>query len=251
MEGISGIDTAEMVESDSPSREYTRQRLMVDVNAAIDGAFAGGADKVYVWDGHGSGVNFIEGELDTRAIQIPLRNINPDELAYIDAFMLVGTHAMSGTQNAFLDHTQTSIHFHDYYINGRRYGEIGQYAVYAGYFDIPVVMLTGDEAACHEARMFLGDVAVAPVKYAVERNKAILYDIDKTSETIRNAAIAGMQKIYKIKPHKPIFPIEVKIKFNRADYCDSWCPQFNFERIDARTARKIVHKLTKFHDLLY
>jgi D-amino peptidase len=54
LEGISGIDKAEMVmHAARAEHRYSIERLMADVNAAIDGAFLGGADHVTVLDSHG------------------------------------------------------------------------------------------------------------------------------------------------------------------------------------------------------
>lgn len=47
LEGISGIDSIEMVQRDNPGYRYSIERLMIDVNAAIDGAFAGGGYPCY------------------------------------------------------------------------------------------------------------------------------------------------------------------------------------------------------------
>ncbi len=75
--------------------------------------------------------------------------------------ILTGHHAMAGTLNGFLDHTQSSAWF-DYKINGESVGEIGQETAYAGHFNVPLIMVTGDETACAETqRQFPGAVTVA------------------------------------------------------------------------------------------
>ena len=55
LEGISAVDSIDMMDENSEGYKLACERLMSDTNAAIEGAFAGGADKVYVVDGHGSG----------------------------------------------------------------------------------------------------------------------------------------------------------------------------------------------------
>ena len=68
LEGISGIDRCEMVSDTAvPNYRYSIERLMADVNAAVDGAFLGGADHVTVLDSHGGGGNFDLSLLDARA----------------------------------------------------------------------------------------------------------------------------------------------------------------------------------------
>jgi D-amino peptidase len=47
-------------EEGTPGHKFALERLMLDVNAAVEGAFEGGASDVYVVDGHGGGKNFIK-----------------------------------------------------------------------------------------------------------------------------------------------------------------------------------------------
>ena len=184
LEGISGISRADQVVKDSPDYPFALERLMADTNAAVAGAFDGGADEVLVEDGHGGGGNFLPGRLDPRAKQ----NIGKTDYTTIDAIMHVGAHAMAGTLNAFLDHTQSSVRWFDYQINGRSMGEMGQEGVLAGVYNIPTVFVSGDEAACLEARQFFGDIPTAPVKYALGRNTAVCLDGDEALELIRRRA---------------------------------------------------------------
>jgi len=246
LEGISGISTiSQVMDTELPTYRFSLERLMCDVNAAIRGAFDGGADAVYVNDGHGTGVNFIDELLDSRAVKTKKMDFEK-----IDAVFQVGVHAMAGTLNAFLDHTQSSLAWHDYIVNGRKCGEIAQCAIYAGAFDIPCVMVSGDEAACVEAKQFLGDIEVAVVKYAVGRNNAKLVDLAEAETRICNAAKNGMSLIGKIRPYKPLMPMEVILELNRSDYCDVKMGSPNVERLDARTVRKIVREIKSFHDIL-
>ena len=131
LEGISGISRADQITQDSPDYAYSIGRLMADTNAAVAGAFDGGADEVLVVDGHGGGNNFPPDSLDPRAKQCRLSTKEVD-FTTVSAFMHVGAHAMAGTLNAFLDHTQSSVRWFDYRINGRSMGEMGQEAVLAG-----------------------------------------------------------------------------------------------------------------------
>ena len=246
LEGISGITSINQVtDTESDTYRFSLERLMLDVNAAIAGAFDGGADAVYVNDGHGTGINFIDEMLDPRAVKTKKMDFSK-----IDAVFQVGVHAMAGTLNAFLDHTQSSLAWHDYIVNGKKCGEIAQCAIFAGAYDIPCVMVSGDEAACVEAKQFLGDIEVAVVKYAVGRNTAKAVDLDEALSKIYTAAKNGMSLIGKIKPYKPLMPMEVILELNRSDYCDMKMNSPDVERIDARTVKKIVREIKSFYDIL-
>jgi len=156
LEGVSGIDRGEMVAYDSPDYRYCVERLMADVNAAVDGAYAGGADHVVVLDSHGGGGNFDLGLLDKRAEHDPKANKKwwgmLDE-SYYGSFS-IGAHAMAGTLHGFLDHTQSSESILNYYANGRKMGELAQWAMVAGHFGVPMLMVSGDQCGVNEQRSF-------------------------------------------------------------------------------------------------
>ena len=67
MEGISGICRSSQVKQEGEHYQAGRRYLTFDVNACVDGCFAGGAKKVVVRDAHSYGYHFIWEELDHRA----------------------------------------------------------------------------------------------------------------------------------------------------------------------------------------
>ena len=242
MEGIAGINTMEMIEKAGPRYRECCEMQMADINAAIDGAFAGGATHVTVLDSHGGGGNFILDLLDKRAENDTRPNkkwwgILDD--SYQGTFF-IGAHAMAGTQNAFLDHTQSSLSWHDYSINKRRMGEMAQWAVVAGNWGVPMLMMSGDEAACAEARAFFNPVETAAVKRGIGRNRAELVDVKEARARIREAARRAIALVGKAKPLVPNKPMEIILEYNRADYCDGSAAKPGMERLDARTIRWVT-----------
>jgi D-amino peptidase len=208
--------------SDPDGYEKARKNLMLDVNAAICGAFDGGADEVSVFDGHGTGANFIKEELDSRVYQLTIDEYfrTPVEQFDFDGLFSIGAHAMAGTANAFLDHTQSSVSWFDFKINGKSHGEIGQQAALFGVVDIPLLMVSGDRAACIEAEKLIPGVVTACTKEAMERNCADCLPIDKSTHLIYKAARASIQSFGKAKPYKVSSPITFDVTFTRNDYCD-------------------------------
>ncbi len=242
LEGISGVDSIDMIPEANEGYRRAVQYLCDDINAAVEGAFRAGATEVVVRDGHGSGKNFSPDMLDPRATY-------DDTKAYAgmldDSFagvFVIGAHAMAGTANAFLDHTQSSICWHNYYINGIRSGELAQYACMAGHHNVPILFVSGDEAACQEARAFFAGVETAAVKNAIGRNHAECYDRTDCLDKIQTAAQRSISRIGKIRPYRPLLPMEIRVEFNRADYCDAAVEAKPYlERLDARTVRKITN----------
>jgi len=243
LEGISGVDKFEMMDQTTEGYQTARKLLMEDINAAVEGAFDGGADEVVVLDSHDGAHNFLPELLDKRAKVDP--RANKKWWAALDdtysGTFFIGAHAMSGTLNGFLDHTQSSINWHDYSINGRRFGELAQWAMVAGNFGVPMLMMSGDEAACKEAHDFFDPIETVAVKKAVGRNKAECLPLDEAHARIREAAKKAISLVGKAKPYKVKTPMEIVLEFNRSDYCDSAAKNLPiWERLDARTIRKVT-----------
>jgi len=245
MEGISGIWCPEQVQKGQPEYEQGRRLLCQDVNAAIAGAFEGGATEVVVLDGHGGAPHFLLEMMDPRATYETVKNhleVMPSLDETFGGLMQVGCHAMAGTLNGFLDHTQSSREWFNLSINGRRFGEIGQAGAYAGAFGVPVILVTGDKAACEEAREFFGGIELVAVKEGLGRNKARCIAPEKAHQMIREAARRAVQRRLagEFKPFMLEPPIEMRLELYRSDYADAMAARPGVERLDARTVRKVI-----------
>lgn len=252
MEGVSGIWRPEQVQEGHPEYEKARRLLCEDVNSAIAGAFDGGATYVVVLDGHGSGGNLILEMLDERAIYETVKNpleVMPSLDESFDGLIQVGCHAMAGTLNGFLDHTQSSTSWFNLYVNGRKFGEIGQAGAYAGAFGVPVIMVTGDKAACEEARSFFGDIELVAVKEGLGRNRAKCIPPKYAHRMIHDAAMRAVQRV-KTGVFKPFIlkpPIEIVLELCRSDYADEYATRPGVERLDARTVRKTIENAKEIY----
>lgn len=243
MEGASGIcegvvDGKSVVRNSSDRYEESRALLIGDVNAAVAGAFDGGATHVAVLDSHGGRGNFAAADIDSRAEFDPVENKlwwgKLDE-SY-NATFFIGAHAMAGTMGAFLDHTQSTDEFFDFCVNGRRFGELGQWAMVAAEFGVPLVMVSGDEAACTEARAFFDPVETASVKRGTRRMHADCLPLDEARARIRVAAKNAISLIGMAKPLALKKPIEYELTCTNTGICDKLVHP-GIERLDARTIR--------------
>lgn len=248
LEGISLVDSADMMSGDG--YVFACRRLEADLNAAIAGCFDAGADAVLYLDGHGGGNNLDPANIDPRAVKITDFN-KPDEM-FRDciAYLEIGIHAKAGTQNAFLDHTQSSANIHDYCINGTAYGEFAQGAAYCGAYGVPFVMVSGDAAACAEAADLVPGIACAVVKEARGRNKAVCLDGPEAIERIRHAACEGVRRAGEIKPWTIECPAEIRFHFHHTWFCDTMAEALpHWTRTDGRTLVRTIEKVVTYRDL--
>lgn len=243
MEGISGICSEQQVQRDSAEYAEGRRLLMADVNAAIDGAFAGGAAEVVVNDGHGGGFNFLLEQMAPRA-RYERPNGGLDFMPGLDdsfaGLFCVGYHAMAGTLNGFLDHTQSSASWFNYYVNGRRTGELGQCGIWAGSFGVPVLLVTGDQAACDEARDFFGQIETVAVKQGIGRQHARCLHPEQARAAIRDAARRALELVGTVPPYRVEPPLTLRLEYYRSDMADNVARRPGTRRIDARTVERVV-----------
>ena len=243
MEGISGICNEEQVKRESPHYGPARRLLNADINAAIAGAFDGGATEVVVNDGHGGGFNLILEEMDSRATY-ERPNGGLDMLPALDetfaGVFCVGYHAMAGTQNGFLDHTQSSASWYNYYVNGRKTGELGQIGIWAGSYGLPVVLVTGDQAACDEGREFFGEIECVAVKQGIGRQHARCVHPEVARAQIRRGAARALGLVKSIRPYLVEAPLTVRLEYYRSDMADNVALRPGTRRVDARTVERIV-----------
>ncbi len=203
MEGISGINGPEYVMRDG--RWYAAgQRLMTaDANAAVRGAFDGGADEVIVADMHGSSGNILVEELDPRALLLAGTPHQPrfpflDET--VDGVFLVGYHAMAGTLAANLEHTMNSASWFRFCVNGTPFGEVGIDAEIAAECGVPVVMVSGDDKLCEESRALLGNIETAVTKQGLGRQSALCLSPQYGNNRVYAAARRAVERLSELEP---------------------------------------------------
>jgi D-amino peptidase len=160
MEGISGIVHSDQTTSGTAEYAAGRKWMAQDVNAAVEGALEAGATEVVVNDSHGSMRNIDPDDLDFRAILIsgspkPLSMMQGIDASFA-ACLFIGYHAKAGTEDAILDHTISSSVVRAIRVNGAELPELGLNAAIAGYYGVPVVLVSGDTAVCRQAGEVLG-----------------------------------------------------------------------------------------------
>jgi D-amino peptidase len=121
---------------------------------------------------------------------------------------------MMGTPDGVLCHTQSSRTENRYWYNGVESGELAQCAAIAGHFDVPTIMVTGDEATCREATKFFGpDCVTVAVKRGISREAAELYPFDDTRKALYEGARRAVEAMAKCQPYKLSLPIQAKKEY--------------------------------------
>ena len=217
LEGISGVykfDQAWI--KGTPLNLEACEYFMGDVAAVVRGLRDGGATEVFVCDGHGDQA-VIPHLMISGAIYITGKpKPGPGSLWGLDksfaGVVLLGFHAMRGTPDGVLNHTQGVEN--RYWYNGVESGELAQNAAIAGFFGVPPILVSGDEATCREAKSFFGDNCITiAVKRGIAREAAVLYPFDETHKALYEGARHAMEIISLCKPYTLETPIKVKMQY--------------------------------------
>src|SRR5918997_6437383 len=209
MEGVSGIVVWEQVNGGAPQYEEARRLYTEEINAAVRGARAAGASEVVVVDCHGAGggwsFNSLIPELLDPGCEWVAHHTWTGYTSLLeqgcDAALFVAMHAKAGTQFGVLSHTVSSEAWHNLWFNGVLVGETGINAALCGHWGCPVLLVTGDEATCVEARDLLGDgLTTVAVKKGLGAFSARQLPAQKARELIEDGAKRALKDLGAVKP---------------------------------------------------
>lgn len=215
MEGISGISGDDQLGSGGAEYGRSRKLMAEDANAAIRGAFAGGATDVLVNDSHGGQRNLLPEDLDPRARLIS-HSFKPYGMMQglddtFDAVLFVGYHAKASTPAGLFAHTGSGV-VADVEVSGRSVGEGGLNTLLAGWYGVPVALVTGDDVTVAEVRAVAPSARGVVVKKALNVRAVELVplavaraEIEKTARD----AVAGASRM----PPQRTAPFRVRMRF--------------------------------------
>lgn len=216
LEGASGVASLDETMLEGKDYDIARRQITLDVNAAIEGALEAGATEILVNDAHSVMRNILVDELHPEAILVrgwprPLSQMEGIDESF-DAVFFIGYHARKGSARAHLDHTIDSRIIDNVQVNGMPVGEIGINAMIAGYYNVPVVLVSGSRAAVQEALMLLKKVETVIVKEDVSRYAVKCIHPTKTRKAIRAKARYALENIKSYRPFKLEKPVTLEVR---------------------------------------
>jgi D-amino peptidase len=210
-EGVGGVCRQDQTD---PKDQEMRQLLTGEVNAAVEGFLAGGAEEVIVWDGHGGSQTLSTLTIHPKA-KLLTGAIGPSMMMerHFSAVAYVGQHSRAGVRGGIMAHSYSSLGIQNMLLNGKPVGEIEVIAAMAGHFGTPVIMLSGDQTAAKELHEIVADAELAVVKEGIGRYVCISLSASAAREAIREAARRSMSKIGVIKPYVVAGPITFQVEY--------------------------------------
>jgi D-amino peptidase len=253
MEGVVGTVTGDQLGPTGFEYERFRGFMTNEVLAAIEGARAAGATEFLVSDSHGNGENLLI-ERFPRDVQIvrswprPLAMMEGIDASF-DAVVFIGYHASTTNPAGVRAHTMSSANFADVRINGVSMPEAGLNAAVAGHFNVPVVMISGDDVIVKEAQGLLGPIEGAVVKWALGFHAARTMTPEAGCDLIRETAKKAIGRIRELKPYRIQAPVILDLRFKNYRPSEVLALLPIVERTDAHAIRyrgKDMLEVTRF-----
>lgn len=241
MEGVVGTVTGDQL---GPSGfEYGRFREFMtrEALAAVTAAGAAGATEVIVADAHGNGENLL---IEQFPANVRIIRSWPRQLGMVagvdqqvDAVMLIGYHASTNNVKGVRAHTFSSGTLTRVALNGANVSEGSWAAAIAGHFNVPVIMMSGDDAAIAEVRSAVGNIEAAETKRTLGFHSAITLTPQASYDLIAARVKAAMARRGEFKPYKVSTPVTVDVSFKNYTPAEMLAYLPGFERTDAHSIR--------------
>jgi len=241
MEGVAGVVGREQLVPEGFEYEKFREYMTAEVNAAIDGAREAGANDILVSDSHGNGQNLL---LDMLPQDIQLVRSWPRPLGMMqgidesfDAAVFIGYHASAGNPGGIAAHTVSSKAFLSVRIDDEEISEGGLNALIAGHFGVPVVMVSGDDAAIEEISAQLAGIEGAIVKWHYNHTSARTMMPGAAQDLIREKVHAGLARRNEIKPLRPKEQMTLDLTYKKKKLAKRAASLPDAELVDNRNVR--------------
>ncbi|MEO5708890.1 MAG: M55 family metallopeptidase [Nocardioidaceae bacterium] len=223
MEGTAGVVDWGQCVLGEPEYDHYRTLLLGEVNAAIEGAHAAGATEFLVNDSHSRMQNLRPDGLAHRARYLSGRH-KPMYMmqgldASFDAVFFVSYHGSMSTSSP-LSHTYNPRAIAEVSLNGTVVGESGINALVALGYDVPVVLVTGDDVTAAEAARVCPGVHAAVVKTAVSRFAADSLHPETARELIRSRSEAAVAGLATAQPPAITLPVTLDVTFRNPDLAE-------------------------------
>ncbi len=238
-EGVSGIVAWEQIIEGNSEYEQGRRLLTNEVNAVISGALEGGAKEFVINDSHHYMRNLHPQELLGKATLItgkhkPMYMMEGLDSSF-DGICFVGYHGSIGAEHAILSHTYNPGAIWEVRINGDVVGESAINALVATHYNVPIILISGDEATVQEAQNIAPNAEKVIVKQSLGRFAAAHIHPTVACEMLQKGASRAVRHVKEM--HSPVFtrPVSLEVTFLVADMAEMALWVRGVERVGPRT----------------
>ena len=254
MEGVAGVVTADQLGPSGFEYERFRHFMTNETLAAIRAAKEAGAGELVVSDSHGNGENLLIEEFpkDVRIVRAWPRH--GGMMAGLDssfsAAMFIGYHASTTNPKGVRAHTFSSAHYARVTLNGSAVTE-GEYnAAYAGAKGVPVIFVSGDDAATEEIKSRLGAIETVETKRTLGFHSAETLTPAASCDKIYAGVKAALGRLHDFKPYVIKTPVTLEITFKNYTPAEMLSYLRSVQRVDSHTIRFVGKDMAEVSDFV-
>ena len=243
MEGVVGVVSGDQLTPASFEYQRFREFMTQEVNSAVEAAFEAGATEIVISDSHGNAENLLIEKLPKNVMLVrgfprPLAMMQGIDETF-DGVIFLGYHSSTTNPQGVRAHTMSSARLADVRLNNISMPEGGINAAIAGQFNVPVIMISGDDAAVKEVTAIVGDLEGAVVKWNYGFHSAKTMMPDAAYALIREKVKKAIGRIKQFKPYKLKTPIQLDVRFKNYRPSEVLSYLSIVERTDAHSIRFI------------
>ena len=241
IEGISGVCNPNQTFPGGHLYGEARQMMTEDINVCVKACKEAGVEKIYVADVHGGtdlNAKWLDLCEEADGYILGCGYNDPNRFPFLeecDAVILLGYHAMAGTEGGILHHTMDSTNIENYWINGMIAGETAVDAGIVGDYGKPVIMVSGDDKVCAEAKELMPWCVTAEVKKGITRNGGLLLPRAKAHALLREKTIEAVKNYPNAKLVVYDKPITMRVEHTNKKVMPTTMQRPYMKQIDGRT----------------
>lgn len=257
MEGVVGTVTGDQLGPDGFEYARFREYMTREALAAVNAAKEAGATEILVADSHGNGENLL---IDLFPKDVRIIRSWPRRLAMMagidntfDAVLFIGYHSSTNNMKGVRAHTFSSARLTRVALNGTEVTEGAFNAAIAGHFGVPVVMISGDDAAIEEVRSLVGNIEGAETKKSLGFHSANTITPEASYELIGQKVKAALKRLKDFKPYVVKTPVTFEVSFKSYRPVEVLSYLKIIERINSHTIRyqgKDMPEISDFWEFL-
>lgn len=241
MEGVAGVVTGDQLGPTGFEYERFRQFMTKEALAAVQAAKDAGATEIVVADSHGNGQNLL---IDQFPPEVRIVRSWPRQLEMMggldetfDAAIFIGYHASTHNTTGVRAHTFSSATLTRVALNGVEMSEGSWNAAIAGHFGVPIIMMSGDDAAIAEVRKIVGPIEAAETKKSLSFHSALTLTPQAATDLIGQRVKAALARRAEFKPSRLQGPVTVEVSFKHYRAAETLAYLPLFERTGSHAIR--------------
>jgi D-amino peptidase len=156
-----------------------------------------------------------------------------------DAVIFIGFHASTNNPRGVRAHTFSSAHLTRVALNGTVVTEGAFNAAIAGHFGVPVVMISGDDAAIAEVRSLVGNIEAFETKRTLGFHSANSITPEASIAGIGQKVKAALGRLPDFRPYVMKAPVTLDVSFKNYMPAEVLSYLKIVERVDSHSIRYV------------